>query len=164
MLTALFALAMLVSIFVVPLGLPGTFIMVAVAIAVNYFAAAGIGWLAIGLSLALAVIAEVLEWTLSARYALKYGGSKRAGWGALIGGFIGAFAGVPVPVIGSMIGAFAGAFVGALVAEYTQPNSTASTATRVATGALIGKAAATAMKLAIAFTIALMLTFSLIRG
>jgi uncharacterized protein YqgC (DUF456 family) len=164
MLTALFVVAMLVSIFVVPLGLPGTFIMVAVAIAVNYFVAAGIGWWAIGLSLALAVIAEVLEWTLSARFALKYGGSKRAGWGALLGGFVGAFAGVPVPVIGSMIGAFAGAFLGALVAEYTQPNSNASTATRVATGALIGKAAATAMKLAIAFTIALMLTFSLIRG
>ena len=164
MLTALFILAMLVSIFVVPLGLPGTFIMVAVAIAVNYFAAAGIGWWAIGLSLAFAVIAEVLEWTLSAKFALKYGGSKRAGWGALLGGFIGAFAGVPVPIIGSMIGAFAGAFLGALVAEYTQPNSDASTATRVATGALIGKAAATAMKLAIAFTIALVLTFSLIRA
>jgi uncharacterized protein YqgC (DUF456 family) len=164
MLTILFVLAMLVSIFVVPLGLPGTFIMVALAIAVNYLAAAGIGWVAIGLSLALAIMAEVLEWTLSAKFVMKYGGSKRAGWGALLGGFIGAFAGIPVPVIGSMIGAFAGAFVGALVAEFTQPNSDAATATRVATGALIGKAVATAMKLAIAFTIALMLTFSLLRA
>lgn len=164
MLTTLFVLAMLVSIFVVPLGLPGTFIMVVAAIAADYFASAGIGWFAIGLSFALAVIAEVFEWTLSAKFAIKYGGSKRAGWGALIGGFIGAFAGVPVPVVGSMIGAFAGAFLGALVAEFTQANSNASTATRVATGALIGKAAATAMKLAIAFTIAIVLTFALIRA
>ena len=164
MLLVLFVLAMLVSIFVVPLGLPGTFIMVAVAILANYVAAAGIGWFAIGLSLALAVIAEVLEWTLSARFAQKYGGSKRAGWGAILGGMIGAFAGIPVPIIGSMIGAFAGAFVGALVAEYTQPQADASSATRVATGALIGKAAATALKLAIAFTIAFMLTFSLMAG
>lgn len=162
MLTVLFVLVMLVSIFVVPLGLPGTFIMVAAAIAANYLAAAGIGWFAIGLSLALAVTAEVLEWTLSARFAKKYGGSRRAGWGAILGGLIGAFAGIPVPIIGSMIGAFAGAFVGALVAEYSQPQSDASTATRVATGALIGKAAATALKLAIAFTIAFLLTFSLI--
>ena len=44
MLLVLFVLAMLVSIFVVPLGLPGTFIMVAVAILANYVAAAGIGW------------------------------------------------------------------------------------------------------------------------
>ena len=164
MLLVLFVLAMLVSIFVVPLGLPGTFIMVAVAILANYVAAAGIGWFAIGLSLALAVIAEVLEWTLSARFAQKYGGSKRAGWGAILGGLIGAFAGIPVPIIGSMIGAFAGAFVGALVAEYTQPQADASSATRVATGALIGKAAATALKLAIAFTIAFLLTFSLMAG
>ena len=164
MLLALFVIAMLVSIFVVPLGLPGTFIMVAIAIAANYFASAGIGWLAIGLGLALAVVAEVLEWTMSARFAMKYGGSKRAGWGAIIGGLLGAFAGIPVPLFGSMIGAFAGAFVGALIAEFTQPNSDASSATRVATGALIGKAAATAMKLAIAFTIAILLTFSLIRG
>lgn len=161
MLLALFVAAMLVSIFVVPLGLPGTFIMVCLAILLNYVAAAGIGWVAIGFSLVLAVVAEVLEWTMSARFARKYGGSKRAGWGAIIGGLIGAFAGIPVPVIGSMIGAFAGAFLGALVAEWTQPQSDASLATRVATGALIGKAAATAMKLAIAFTIALMLTFSL---
>jgi uncharacterized protein YqgC (DUF456 family) len=164
MLLVLFILAMIASIFVVPLGLPGTFIMVGLAILANYVAAAGIGWIAIGISLALAVVAEVLEWTMSARFAIKFGGSKRAGWGAIIGGFLGAFAGIPVPVIGSMIGAFAGAFVGALIAEYTQPAADASSATRVATGALIGKAAATAMKLAIAFTIAIMLTISLIHA
>jgi uncharacterized protein YqgC (DUF456 family) len=164
MLLALFVAVMLLAIFLVPLGLPGTFIMVVAAIAADYFAAAGIGWFAIGLSLALAVLAEVFEWTLSAKFAVKFGGSRRAGWGALIGGFIGAFAGVPVPVIGSMIGAFAGSFLGALVAEYTQPQSDASSATRVATGALIGKAVATAMKLAIAFTIAFVLTIALIRG
>lgn len=164
MLLVLFIVVMLISIFVVPLGLPGTFIMVVAAMAADYFAAAGIGWVAIGIALALAIIAEVFEWTLSATFARKYGGSRRAGWGAIIGGFLGAFAGIPVPVIGSMIGAFAGSFLGALIAEYTQPQSDASSATRVATGALIGKAAATAVKLAIAFTIAFLLTFALIRG
>jgi uncharacterized protein YqgC (DUF456 family) len=164
MLTIAFIAAMLLSIFVVPLGLPGTFIMVGLAILANSFAAAGISWFAIGTGLTLAVVAEVLEWTLSASFARKYGGSRRAGWGALIGGFIGAFAGVPVPVIGSMIGAFAGAFVGALIGEFSRKESDAATSTRVATGALIGKAAATAIKLAIAFAIAIMLTFSLIRA
>ena len=164
MLLVLFVLIMLASIFVVPLGLPGTFFMVVAAIAFDAFLSTGIGWVAIGVALALALFAEVLEWTLSARFARKYGGSRRAGWGAIIGGFLGAFAGIPVPVVGSMIGAFAGAFLGALVAEWTQPHSDASSATRVATGALIGKAAATAMKLAIAFTIAFLLTVSLLRG
>ncbi len=164
MLTIAFLAVCLISVVLVPLGLPGTFIMVAAAMAADWLASAGIGWVAIGVSLILAIIAEVFEWTLSAQFARKYGGSKRAGWGALIGGFVGAFAGVPVPVIGSMIGAFAGAFLGALVAEYTQPHSDATSATRVATGALLGKAAATALKLAIAFTIASILLFALIGG
>jgi uncharacterized protein len=164
MLTVAFIAVCLVSIVLVPLGLPGTFIMVAAAIAADYFASAGIGWLSIGVAMILAVIAEVFEWTLSSQFARKYGGSKRAGWGALIGGFIGAFAGVPVPVIGSMIGAFAGAFLGALIGEYSHNESDASSATRVATGALIGKAVATALKLAVAFTIAILLTFALIRA
>ena len=164
MLLALFIAICLASIFMVPLGFPGTFLMVVAAIAFDAFLSTGIGWVAIGIALALAVIAEVFEWTLSARFARKYGGSKRAGWGAIIGGFLGAFAGIPVPVLGSMIGAFAGAFVGALIAEWSQPQVDASSATRVATGALVGKAVATAMKLGIAFTIAFVLTISLIKG
>jgi uncharacterized protein YqgC (DUF456 family) len=164
MFLVLFALICLVSIFLVPLGFPGTFMMVVAAIAFDAFLFTGIGWVAIAIALGLAVFAEVLEWTLAARFARKYGGSKRAGWGAIIGGFLGAFAGIPVPVIGSMIGAFAGAFAGALIAEWSQPDSTASSSTRVATGALIGKAAATAMKLGIAFTIAFLLTTSLNAG
>lgn len=164
LLTLAFLAVCFISIVLVPLGLPGTFIMVAAAIAADSFAGAGIGWVAIGTSFILAVIAEVLEWTLSARFARKYGGSRRAGWGALIGGFLGAFAGVPVPVIGSMIGAFGGAFFGALIAEYTRSEADAATATRVATGALVGKAAATALKLAIAFTIATLLVFALLQS
>jgi len=161
MLLALFILAMVVALVLVPLGLPGTFIMVAVAIAADYFARAGIGWLAIGIAFALAVLAEVLEWTLSASFTRKYGGSSRAAWGALLGGFAGALVGVPVPVIGSVIGAFLGAFLGALVAEYSRAGVNSSAATRVATGALLGRAAATAMKLALAVTIGVVLTVSL---
>jgi uncharacterized protein YqgC (DUF456 family) len=163
MLLILFALAMVVATVLVPLGIPGTFIMVALAIAADYFLAAGIGWLAIGVALTLAVLAEVMEWTLSASFAKKYGGSSRAGWGALLGGFAGALVGVPVPVIGSVIGAFLGAFVGALVAEYSRSGVDSAAATRVATGALIGRAAATAIKLAIALSIGILLTVALAR-
>ena len=164
MLLALFVVAMFIAIILVPLGIPGTFIMVALAIAADYFLAAGIGWLAIGIAFGLAVLAEVLEWTLSASFTRRYGGSPRAAWGALLGGFAGALVGVPVPVIGSVIGAFLGAFLGALAFEYSRGGVDRSTATRVATGALLGRAAATALKLALAFTIAIILTVSLMRG
>lgn len=164
MLFALFVVAMFVSLILVPLGIPGTFMMVGIAILADWFANAGIGWIAISIGLALAALAEVFEWTLSASFTKKYGGSPRAAWGALIGGFAGAFVGVPVPIIGSVIGAFAGAFVGALVGEYSRNGGNSGTATRVATGALLGRAAATAMKLALAFSIAIILTVALVRA
>ena len=112
----LFAIVLLVSLFLIPLGLPGTWIMVGSAI--GYDAIVGgdpIGWVTIAATAALAVIAEIFEFSLSARYTKKYGGSRRAGWGAIIGGIVGAIVGVPVPIIGSVIGAFVGSFAGALV-------------------------------------------------
>jgi uncharacterized protein YqgC (DUF456 family) len=155
------SLVLLLSLFLVPLGLPGTWIMIAAGIAFNYLAPANaISWLAIGLATALATVAEILEFTLSASYARKYGGSRRAGWGAIIGGLAGAFMGVPVPVIGSVIGAFAGAFAGALIAEYTRREATAHSASRVATGALIGRLVATALKMAAAVVIGVILVAS----
>ncbi len=106
---------------------------------------------------ALAVVAEVLEFTLSARYTRRYGGSPRAGWGAIVGGFLGAMAGIPVPIIGSVIGALGGAFIGALVLEYTRAEATRGSATRVAWGALIGRVVAAGAKIGIGCGIAAIL-------
>src|SRR5439155_123148 len=61
---------------------------------------------------ALGIVAEVLDFTLAGSYARKYGGSRKAAWGAIIGGTIGAIVGVPIPIIGSVIGALVGSFVG----------------------------------------------------
>jgi uncharacterized protein YqgC (DUF456 family) len=137
---------LLVSLFLIPLGLPGLWIMLAAALAYDLLTpGAVIGtWTLVAMT-SLAVVAEVIEFSLAARYTKKYGGSRRAGWGAILGGIAGAIIGVPVPVIGSVIGAFAGSFVGALVAEYSRVRQ-ADAATRVATGALIGRVLATAVK------------------
>jgi len=153
-----FAGVLLVCLFLIPLGLPGLWLMLGAAFGYNYLVGGEpIGWVAIGGSLILAIIAEILEFTLSARYTRKYGGSRRAGWGAIIGGIVGAFVGVPVPIIGSVIGAFVGSFAGALVAEYTRREATAGTATKVATGALIGRVVAAAMKTTLGVMIAVWL-------
>ena len=137
---------LLFSLFLIPIGLPGLWIMLAAALAYDLLVpAAVIGtWTLVAMTL-LAVVAEVIEFSLAAKYTKKYGGSRRAGWGAILGGIAGALIGVPVPVIGSVIGAFAGSFVGALVAEYSRARQ-ADAATRVATGALIGRVMATAVK------------------
>src|SRR3982750_2941508 len=97
-----------------------------------------------------------LEWVLTSRFTRRYGGSRRAGWGAVLGGMIGAFMGVPIPIVGSIVGAFAGAFVGALVFELSR-GSGGGTATKVAWGALIGRVAAAAIKVAIGLVMAVWL-------
>ncbi len=157
MLVLLLAVILLVSLLLIPIGLPGIWLMVATGAALILFtASAPFGWAVVLGCAAIAVVAEVLEFLVSARYTKKYGGSTRAAWGAVIGGLVGAFVGVPVPVIGSVIGAFVGCFAGALVAEYSVGGSTDG-ATRAATGATIGRAIATALKVAFGMVVAVWL-------
>ncbi|MGV3707631.1 MAG: DUF456 family protein [Gemmatimonas sp.] len=143
----LLAATLLASLLLVPLGLPGLWVMLGAALLYNVLLPAGGigGWTLIGCGL-LVVVAEVLEFTLGSAYTRKYGGSKRAGWGSILGGIAGAIVGVPVPVVGSVIGAFVGAFIGAFVGEYTVPRESRGDVARVATGAVIGRAVAAALK------------------
>lgn len=156
----LLAAALLLSLIMIPFGMPGTLVMFAAALCYKLLVPqGGIGWTSVVVVGILMVIAEALEWTLSARFAKKYGGSRRAGWGAVIGGMVGAFMGVPIPIVGSIVGAFAGAFVGALVFELSR-GSGGGTATRVAWGALIGRVAAAAIKVGIGLVMAVWLLFA----
>lgn len=135
------------------LGLPGLWVMIASAVAFNMVVAGDpIGWFTLVAATILGIVAEVLEFTMAGQYARKYGGSRRAGWGAIIGGIIGAFVGFPVPIVGPVIGAFAGSFIGALAAELSA-GTAAGGATRVAYGALIGRVVSTALKVAIGLVI-----------
>ena len=143
----------LLSLVLIVLGLPGLWIMVASAVTYNLIVPGDpIGWFTLVAVAVLALVAELLEFTMTGRYARKYGGSRRAGWGAIIGGMIGAFVGFPVPIVGPIIGAFVGSFCGALVAELTS-GASAGDASRVAKGALIGRVMSTVLKIGIGFTI-----------
>jgi uncharacterized protein YqgC (DUF456 family) len=157
----LLAAILLVSLFIIPIGLPGTWVMLAAGVGYSLLVPDSIGWITLVGVTVIAVIAEIFEFTLAGQYARKYGGSRRASWGAIIGGTVGAIVGVPVPVIGSIIGAFAGAFVGALIFEYSR-GSGAELSTRVAWGALIGRAVASAMKVGAGIAIAVWLLFAAI--
>jgi len=157
----LLALALLAGLFLIPFGLPGLWIMVGAALLFSYLAPTGaqLGLTTIiGITL-LALIAEIIEFVLGGRYARKYGGSRRAGWGAIIGGLVGAVIGVPIPLVGSMVGAFLGSFAGALVAELTR-GTAVGPATRVAKGALIGRVVAVAGKVAIGMVLIVWVVFA----
>src|SRR5690348_973865 len=137
----------------VPLGLPGLWIMVAGIV--------GYGWLTdfrsvgvatIAAALGLAFLGEIVEAWLGFRLARAYGGSRRAAWGALAGGLVGAATGVPVPIVGSVIGAFVGSFVGAALFEY-MGSARAGVAVSAGWGAVLGRAAAAAVKIALGLAI-----------
>ncbi len=147
------AAVIILSLILIVLGLPGLWIMVATAVTYNLIVPGEpIGWVTLIAGAVLAFVAELLEFSLTGRYARKYGGSRRAGWGAILGGIVGAMVGIPVPIIGSVIGAFIGSFLGALIAEFTG-GSSAADATRVAKGALIGRVVSTVLKIGIGLTI-----------
>src|SRR5881296_2890519 len=130
--TLVLALCCLAGLVLVPLGLPGLWVMVAGVV--------GYGWLT----------------------DFRYGGSSRAGWGALVGGIVGAVVGVPVPIIGSVIAGFVGSFAGAAILEYSR--STAATAVRAGWGAVLGRAAAAAVKIALGIVIAVVGIFAALQG
>jgi len=157
------ACVIILSLILIVLGLPGLWIMVATAVTYNLVVPGDpIGWFTLVAVGVLALVAELLELSLAGRYARKYGGSRRAGWGAVLGGIVGAMVGVPVPIVGPVIGAFVGSFLGALIAELTG-GSSAGDATRVAKGALIGRVISTALKIGIGFTIGVWIFIAALR-
>ena len=153
-----------IGLLLIPLGLPGLWVIV--------LGILGYGWLTdfrnlsvgfIALAVGLAVLGEVFEAWIGFRFAQRYGGSRRAGWGALVGGLIGAIVGVPVPIIGSVIGGFVGAFAVAALFEYTRARQS-GTAAWAGWGAVLGRAAAAAVKMALGLVIAVGALFLAARG
>jgi len=119
--------------------------------------------------LGLAVLAEILEFLMSAVLTRRGGGSGRAAWGALIGGFAGLlFLSIPLPVVGSIIGALLGCFLGAAIGELAQQGAlshgTITHGTRVGVFAAIGFALGTATKVALAFVISIIVVTSTINA
>jgi uncharacterized protein YqgC (DUF456 family) len=139
----------LAGLILIPLGLPGLWVILLGIIGYGWytdFDPFGL-WFLVA-EIGLAFLGELLESWIGFRFARRYGGSKRAGWGALIGGIVGAIVGVPVLLIGSVIGGFIGAFLGATLFEYTTQWQ-AGGSVKAGWGAVLGRAAAAALKIGI---------------
>jgi len=159
----LLAIVEVAGLLIVPLGLPGLWVMILGLLGYGWFTDfRAVGMWTAALVLALALLGEIIETWLGFRFARKYGASKRAAWGALIGGLVGAVVGVPVPVIGSVIGAFVGSFTGAAVFEYTVSQRSGA-AVAAGWGAVLGRAAAAAAKIALAIVIGVISVIAVLR-
>ena len=150
----LLVLAFVAGLLLVPFAFPGLWLMVVALL--GYGAATGfegVGWGTVGLAALLAAVGEGLDLWLSFHYSQRYGGSRRAGWGAILGGIVGAIVGVPVPLVGSLVGAFLGAFVGAVLLEYSHLQR-AGASVSAGWGAVLGRVASAAVKAALGLVIA----------
>jgi uncharacterized protein YqgC (DUF456 family) len=154
----------LLGLALIPFGLPGLWVIL--------LGMLGYGWLTdfrtVGMwtlvvAIALALVGELIEAWAGFRFARRYGGSRRAGWGALLGGLIGAVIGVPVPVVGSVVGGFVGAFAGATLFEYSAARRSEG-AVRAGWGAVLGRAVAVGVKMGIGIMLVALSLWSAVRG
>jgi uncharacterized protein YqgC (DUF456 family) len=160
-----FALLGLGCLVLVVVGLPGTWILIALAVAVelldrHYLEGADpetYGWWAIGACVALALVGEALEAGAGAAGTRAGGGSRRGMVGAMIGGIVGAIAFtplIPIPVVGTLIGALVGTFAGAVIAERSHEEAPDTRSTlKAAAGATVGRLLGTMGKAMIAATV-----------
>lgn len=149
-----------VGVVMTALHLPGTWLIVATALAYGWWTDwAELGVVTIAVLGGMAALGEAVEVLASVVTARRAGATSQAGWGALIGGFVGmlflSFL-VPIPLIGTMVGALVGCFGGALLAELAMKKRLAHGA-KVGVFAAIGFVLGTVTKLALAMVMAALL-------
>lgn len=156
----LLVIALIISLLLIPLGLPGLWFMIVTVIA---------GWLlhfngfgVVALTLAIAIIAELIEFAIVGKLTAQYGGSRKAFWGAIIGGAAGVVMGAPVPVIGSIVMGFVGAFLGAFVITFAETRHVGS-ANKVGLGAVVGRALTAVAKTAAGLAILVIAATAILR-
>jgi len=169
---SLFTLSGGFCIVAVAVGLPGTWIMLGLALIIEwvdqFYLPVGqqqtFDWWLLIACTGFATLGEILEFLAGAIGAKKAGSSRRGTIGALLGGLLGAIAGIwiPIPIIGSLIGSFIGTFIGAVMGELSQLEATKTKrhSLKPAFGATVGKILGTLAKLPIAFAIWIALVVS----
>jgi len=154
----------------VVLQLPGTWILIALAVVIEltdtlYLSGESpqtFGWWWIAACAALAGVGELIEFAAGAIGAGRGGATRRGMIGAVIGGIAGAIALtpiIPIPLLGTLIGALIGTFLGALVGEVTgEMARTTRDSIKPALAATIGRILGTTGKVAFALVVLLVLT------
>ncbi|MCK4871447.1 MAG: DUF456 family protein [Phycisphaerales bacterium] len=133
------------------IGLPGTWLLVALMLLGRLVDPPLFTWWTIGICASLALLGEVLEMASSAVAVRAGKGTRRGMIFAIIGGIIGAIVATPFPppIIATLVGGMLGAGAGAIIAELSTGRALGE-ATRTGGAAAAGKLAGTLSKSLIA--------------
>jgi len=160
----LFVLAILIAWCTNLLGLPGNWLMVALAVLYWILKPADTGatlsTTVLVVMTVLAALGELLELLMSAATISKAGGGRQstsyAILGSLVGGIVGLFIGVPLPVIGPIAGSLLfgslGAMAGAVLSEIAS-GQTFARCFQIGRAAFLGRALGTLVKMAVGLAI-----------
>jgi uncharacterized protein YqgC (DUF456 family) len=158
----LFIAASAIGLLMIPLGLPGLWLIVGAAV-VHRLAGSPeeLGLAFLILIAGLAAVAELAEALLGVLTARRFGATRWGMWGAFLGGIVGAIAFSPLfPLVGTLVGAFIGAFVGAFALEWKK-SRTFRSGWRAGLGAFIGRIAAVALKTVIGISIVVLVIWKI---
>jgi uncharacterized protein YqgC (DUF456 family) len=170
---ALFAFLSALCVMSIAVGLPGTWMMLALAIVVELVdpnwlpgpETSTFGWGLLAGCVALALAGEGLELASSMLGTKAGGGTRRGMWGSIAGGLVGATAGTfVVPILGTLGGALLGTFLGALWGEMSalkeletegsdDGSRRAKAALKPAVAATVSRALGTVAKVGIGLTV-----------
>ncbi len=135
-------------------GLPGLWLMVAGAIALEWWRGDQQDIFSAGVLIAIVVLAaaaEIAEFVTGMVGSQKAGGTRWGSVGALVGGLVGAVVGsfvIPIPLVGTLIGACGGAAIGAAALELATGRKFGESA-KSGVGAGVGTLAGRVIKLAV---------------
>ena len=154
----LFSLALIVGLVSIPLGMPGTAIIAAAAVIYGFLTHFSTVTPSLVITMvALAVLAEALEFILGLAGAHRSEASRRGMIGSIVGGMAGGVLGAGFLLgVGAVPGVLAGTFAGALAAEFTRDRRLRR-ALRAARGALLGRATGIVIKLVLAIVMLVLL-------
>lgn len=137
-------------------GLPGTWLMVASAVAMDWLVKGPVPMFSIwtvAVAAGLAGVGEVLEFFTGMGGAKRAGGTGRGAMGALVGGLIGAAVlSIPIPCLGTALGACLGAAAGTVFMEMSGGMPTEASV-RAGVGAGVGRFVGTMVKFCIGIAI-----------
>ena len=141
---------MVLSLMLIFLGLPGTWVIIGIAGLWAAFAGSGVfGWPFFLFLIALAVVGEIAEFLAGHYGSKKYGGSSKGSLGGMIGAVAGAILCAPLFFgFGALLGALAGAYIGCFAMEKIN-GADGQTAARAAFGATLGRFGGFVVKLGI---------------